>query len=421
MPKNKNNKQAGTPGRHQRSLLLSLTILLLVGFLTTSLVSYFVSINALRQHIVSSSLPLTSDTIYSEIQRDLLRPVFISSLMSHDTFLRDWILDGEKDDAKVSKYLKEVKDKYKTYSSFLVSEKTKHYYYGGGILKTVREDEPRDTWYFRVQQMKESYETNVDPDLANQDALTVFVNHKVFDYHGNYIGATGVGLTFDSIAQLMETYSRKYQRKIYFTDHDGKIVLRSSGVSRDIRKIGDLPGLGRLSDKILSSSGAVLKVRRDGYLVHLNSRFIPELDWHLVVEQSERSMNGHILNALRLNLGLCLIITALVLVITHFSVRAYQKRLDHLLAEEMHLREEGQRQQTELEAKNQELEQALGEVKQLSGLLPICAWCQKVRDDQGYWSQIESYIQQHSDAQFSHSICPDCAKKMDSEAPHETK
>jgi C4-dicarboxylate-specific signal transduction histidine kinase len=419
MPQNKKNNHA-PHGQHQKSLLLSLAILLLVGFLTTSLVSYFVSIKALRQHIVFSSLPLTSDTIYSEIQRDLLRPVFISSLMSHDTFLRDWILDGEKDAAKISKYLKEVKDKYNTYSSFLVSEKTRHYYYGGGILKTVKETEPRDTWYFRVQQMKELYETNVDPDLANQDALTVFVNHKVFDYHDNYIGATGVGLTFDSIATLMETYSRKYQRKIYFTDQKGKIVLRSSGVPRAAWKIDDLPGLERFNHEILSSNGAVLKFKRNGNYVHLNSRFIPELDWHLVVEQSESSMTGHILNALRLNLGLCLIITALVLTITHFSVRAYQKRLDHLLAEEMHLREEGQRQQAELEAKNQELEQALADVKQLSGLLPICAWCHKVRDDQGYWSQIESYIQQHSDAQFSHSICPDCAKKMDSEGPHET-
>lgn len=59
-----------------------------------------------------------------------------------------------------------------------------------------------------------------------------------------------------------------------------------------------------------------------------------------------------------------------------------------------------------------ELKDALRKVKTLSGLLPICASCKKIRDDQGYWNQIESYIQIRSDAEFSHSICPDCAKKL---------
>ena len=59
-----------------------------------------------------------------------------------------------------------------------------------------------------------------------------------------------------------------------------------------------------------------------------------------------------------------------------------------------------------------DLQKVLGEIKTLSGLLPICANCKKIRDDKGYWNQIESYIRDHSDADFSHSICPDCAKEL---------
>jgi len=58
------------------------------------------------------------------------------------------------------------------------------------------------------------------------------------------------------------------------------------------------------------------------------------------------------------------------------------------------------------------LEQALSEVKKLSGLLPICASCKKIRDDQGYWTEIEGYIESHSEADFSHGICPECMKKL---------
>jgi len=59
-----------------------------------------------------------------------------------------------------------------------------------------------------------------------------------------------------------------------------------------------------------------------------------------------------------------------------------------------------------------DLKQALSKVRTLSGFLPICASCKKIRDDKGYWKQIESYIRDHSEAEFSHSICPECAKKL---------
>jgi phosphoserine phosphatase RsbU/P len=58
------------------------------------------------------------------------------------------------------------------------------------------------------------------------------------------------------------------------------------------------------------------------------------------------------------------------------------------------------------------LEEALARVKQLQGLLPICSYCKKIRDDQNYWQQVESYISEHSEAQFSHSICPDCYERL---------
>jgi HAMP domain-containing protein len=68
------------------------------------------------------------------------------------------------------------------------------------------------------------------------------------------------------------------------------------------------------------------------------------------------------------------------------------------------------------EAERERLERdkaaALSELKTLSGLLPICASCKKIRDDKGYWSQLEAYITEHSGAVFSHGICPDCMEKM---------
>jgi CheY-like chemotaxis protein len=58
-----------------------------------------------------------------------------------------------------------------------------------------------------------------------------------------------------------------------------------------------------------------------------------------------------------------------------------------------------------------ELQQALANVKSLSGLIPICAWCKKIRDDAGYWQRLETYLSAHSRAQLSHGICPDCLER----------
>ncbi len=69
---------------------------------------------------------------------------------------------------------------------------------------------------------------------------------------------------------------------------------------------------------------------------------------------------------------------------------------------------ERHRAEAALREKNAELEEAFAKVKALSGLLPICSGCKKIRDDKGYWSQVECYIQQHSEVTFTHGMCPDC-------------
>jgi hypothetical protein len=70
------------------------------------------------------------------------------------------------------------------------------------------------------------------------------------------------------------------------------------------------------------------------------------------------------------------------------------------------------RLEARVQERTRELEESLANIKQLSGLLPICASCKKIRDDKGYWQQVEGYITEHSEAKFSHGICPDCMKKL---------
>ncbi len=71
--------------------------------------------------------------------------------------------------------------------------------------------------------------------------------------------------------------------------------------------------------------------------------------------------------------------------------------------------------QETLAAKIEELREALDHIKTLRGVVPICAWCKKIRDDEGYWRQLEAYIRDHTEAEFSHGICPACATTFEAQ------
>ncbi len=73
---------------------------------------------------------------------------------------------------------------------------------------------------------------------------------------------------------------------------------------------------------------------------------------------------------------------------------------------------ERKRREIEREETIANLQKAMAEIKTLKGLLPICASCKNIRDDKGYWKQIESYIREHTDVEFTHGICPNCYKKL---------
>lgn len=322
---------SATPKTGQRSLVLLLLVVLGGGFLATSLASYYAALDSIRDNIVNTELPLTSDNVYSEIQKDLVRPVLISSMMARDTFVRDWVMNGEQDIEQMTRYLREVQEHYGAVTSFFVSEKTHTYYQAKGVLKQVKQSEPRDTWYFRVRDMQAPYEINVDVDMANQDRLTFFINYKVFDYQQRFIGATGVGLTVDAVVQLIDDYQARYQRSVYFVDSAGRIALTGATGgplgARVGQSLGDVPGLEDLEAKLAQPQGGNFEYREHGRAHFLNVRFIPELDWYLFVDKQENGAVAGIRRSLYLNLLICLLVTALVLVLVSASLRRYQKRI----------------------------------------------------------------------------------------------
>lgn len=316
--------------RRKLIFISALTALMVIGFMATSLTSYFVARDSLSRNISEQMLPLTSDNIYSEIQRDLLRPILISSVMATDTFVRDWALSGEEDSQRIIAYLTEIQQQYDTITAFYVSEDTRQYYHPTGIIKTVTDNDPDDAWYFRVSNMRQPYEINVDTDTADRSRVSIFINYRVLDYSGRYIGTTGVGLSVAAVTELIDTYQQRYNRSIYFIDRQGNVTLTGSNDERQSR-IQQQPGVSQVATQILSSPSSSLKYTdAEGHSMFLNSRLVPEFDWYLIVEQDSTRGEQRINNTLALNLILSAAIMALVLLIAHFTLRSYQRRLEDM-------------------------------------------------------------------------------------------
>ncbi|MBX2832625.1 MAG: sensor domain-containing diguanylate cyclase [Rhodospirillales bacterium] len=306
-----------------------LCILLAVGFLTTSFVSFYVARESLEEQISETALPLTSDNIYSEIQRDLLQPIFISSLMAHDTFVRDWALSGESNPQKIIKYLSEIQSRYGTITSYFISDKTRNYYHPTGVIKQVSEEDTADNWYFHARDAKKVYEINIDHDTVDRSRMSIFVNYQVRDYDGNVIGITGVGLAVSSVTNLIETYQNRYGRTIYFVDTQGHITLRGSGFG-NAKSLHERRGMRHHATQILTSPGSSISYEEEGHTYFVNSRLVPEFGWLLIVEQSDFSSNSRIQNTLFINIAISLLITVIVGLVAYLTVRNYQNRLEEL-------------------------------------------------------------------------------------------
>jgi hypothetical protein len=145
----------------------------------------------------------------------------------------------------------------------------------------------------------------------------------------------------------------------------------------------------------------------NSHLQYLSSTAAELLDsLNEVVKQHQKESEAGIAQLQKLERTVLVITIFVLLMMALFIFRPMVKRLQVFLVE----REQAEAEREKLIA---ELQAALASVKTLSGLIPICASCKKIRDDKGYWNKLEDYIGQHSNADFTHGFCPECQSKFE--------
>ena len=317
--------------RFKQSHLISIVFIILVlGFVITSYLSYSVTKKFILESAETETLPLISDNIYSEIKGDLVDPNNISSLMANDAFLISWVTSGEKNLLDIQEYLRLIKQKYGYTSTFFVSEKTHNYYYSDGLLKTISEENSHDGWYYDFISMDKAVDLDVDNDEAKNGLLTVFINHRLEKEDGELLGVTGIGLELTEIAEHLNYYENLYHHKIYIVDKDGLIQIDSDRNRIETENITELEGIKKVSAKILSSGeeAKIIQYQDDKGLKTISARYIPEFDWYLIVEKDQESSLVGAKSSMVRNFIIGGFIALLISLVINGVMKRYNQRLE---------------------------------------------------------------------------------------------
>ncbi len=298
-----------------------------------SLFNYLKSVNETQAQLQNTSLPLSVDNIYTEIQQRMIEPLLVSSLMAHDTFMRDWILEGEGDMNGIVRYLTEIQQKYDIFTTFLVSDVTKHYYHPRGFIDVVNEQNSADAWYFRFKNQPEVYEINLDYNANLSDALIMFINYKVMNYKNEMIGATGVGVKLLNIEAMLNSFKSKYKYDVYFIDPKGELMLYSQGLNKR-GNIASIEGLSELKEAIFSGNKTQFEYKDTEGEYLLNTKYIDKLKLHLFVEINKKEYLATLQKTFYTNLLMSLLVTLLVIAIIVYTINIYQKQLVQLASED---------------------------------------------------------------------------------------
>ena len=315
--------------RFNYRIVFIITTLVFTLSTTLTVINYLTSMETTREQLKNSALPLTIDNIYTEIQKNIIEPNLIASMMAHDTFLIDWLSHEEDDVQQIVRYLETIQNKYQMFTAFLVSEKSKSYYTAKGMLDTVDKTPPNNQWYFDFQKAPELNEINIDYNTHMGTELIMFINHKILDSDYHMIGATGIGLKTSYINDMLKIFRQRYQFSVYFVDEKGKVVIAEQSVNK-LQNLSDIPELANQLPDIIGKGCQVFDYNQAGEAYLLNRKYIEELDLYLIVEANVNNFTKLAKETLYLNIFISAVITLLISLIIVLYVKKIHLKLDRL-------------------------------------------------------------------------------------------
>lgn len=326
---------------------LLVSIILIVGFIFTAILSYRANYQASLVNIEQVS-SLTSEGIYYQIAGMFTRPVNISLTRAHDSLLVNHLLSEPEhleDEAYIQTtktYLENYKQKYGFDSVFLVSTASGRYYNFNGLDRVLERGDPENVWYYELLDSNLEYSLNVDNDevAGAENKITVFVNCKITAPDGTVTGVVGVGIRMEYLKELLQGYEDKYGINASLVNEEGMIEISTTYTGYERTDWFEVHGEEFIRQQVLdwNQDDRNLEIWTDSNAVeggksYVVSRYIPELSWNLIVEQDTSGLIADIYQQLfRTCVILVLVVLTILVVITNV-IRNFDRQITKLTEE----------------------------------------------------------------------------------------
>lgn len=313
---------------------LLICLIIVVGFLSTALLSYQANYSTSLKSIEEVS-SLTSESIYYQLTTAFAKPIHVSLTMANDSLLREYIdnenqeLNNQNYTKTIANYLDQYQKKYNYDSVFLISTESQCYYNFNGIDRLMTKDNLENVWYYEFLESKEDYSLNVDNDEAAHDDMTVFVNCKILDDQNKVTAVVGVGVKLESLQTLFAEYEKQFGVNVYLVDNNGKVQISTKNLNEDYFKIKDLEDkkeeiLSYNKDKYQFWTKNYNTKHNDNFMV---SRYIDDLSWYLVIDQDNGSVIQSFRNQLYGTILIIIVIIIGILIIVTKVIKEFNKQV----------------------------------------------------------------------------------------------
>ncbi|QSZ40682.1 diguanylate cyclase [Sulfurimonas aquatica] len=307
-------------------IVSSIIFLLLLLSIGLSVLNYYIILQSTKKQLEYSDIPLSTTNIYNEIQKNLIEPNLVSSVMAQDTFLKEWLIHEEHDVESITEYLKSIRKKYGLLTVFLASDKTNKYYTSKGLVEEMSRKRERNLWYYKFKDNNLENEINIDYNKYADNNLIMFINHKIFNANQKMIGAVGVGIKVFYINEMLKQARKTYKLNVYFINEKGRVVLKEEAFN----SFHSTRHNSELNDALINPTGGTLKHKYNSQEYITHSKYIPELDLYLIVEAKVSDFTSDVISTFYINLIISLLITTLILLVVLRMVSRNNEKLEHL-------------------------------------------------------------------------------------------
>ena len=311
-------------------LLLVTSVILIISFGFSTVVS-LKSMDALVKENNRDNSVIYANEVSNAVLDVFSEAVAVSQSMTN-TFIKDLLyneynLTLEEQSLILRKYLSDIVYKFGYSTAFLADSKTMAYYSEHGYSKTIDTNNPDDDWYVPFKESGKQYELNVDNDQANNNRLTIYINMRIIDNNGNFLGACGVGVPMKQVMTLLQSLEAQSDISIKLVSSDGVVRVARSGQLVFQRTEEELRAM--LKKYEYSQPYYYEPKKEDGYTV---IKYIPECDWFAVIDY-EGGRSSASSTMLFKNLMACLIALLAVLIVVNFILNLVTKHTERFAEE----------------------------------------------------------------------------------------